>query len=385
MIEVPADFHIHIGSTKSGKPVKITASRSMTFSSILQEASRRKGLEMIGLIDAHVPEVQEEIEEGIQNGRFQELASGGIRFEQTTCLLGVEIEVRAETGGLAHLLVYLPSLEQMKSFTDWLSCHMKNIHLSTQRLYQSAEKLLEKVEELGGILLPAHAFTPFKSLFGSAVNHLDELLPPERIFALELGLSSDSKMADQLSELREITFLSNSDAHSTLKIAREYQILSVKEANYTEFVKALKREDGRKVLANYGFPPKLGKYYRTTCFRCGAHWQDGCKSCPRCQSEKYIRGVKERLEEISDQPTHSPKHRPPYIYQIPLLMLPGIGPKTLSRLIEKVGTEMYLLHRATEKELIEASNHKVAKMILQSRAGEIQIIEGGGGIYGKVQ
>ena len=33
------DLHIHIGRTKSGKPVKITASRNLTLTSIIEYAS----------------------------------------------------------------------------------------------------------------------------------------------------------------------------------------------------------------------------------------------------------------------------------------------------------------------------------------------------------
>lgn len=369
----------------SGKPVKITASRSMTFTKVLEEAYERKGMRMIGLIDAHVPEVQQEIQEGLEKGLFFAKAGGGIGYRDLTCILGVEIEVRAEQGGLAHLLAYLPDLTQMRLFTEWLSQSMKNINLSTQRLYQSAERLLDKVEELGGILLPAHAFTPFKSLYGSAVDHLSDLLPASRVYGLELGLSSDTLMADSISELSQLTFLTNSDAHSIGKIAREYQMLELEDNSFDEFVRMLKREEGRKVLANYGYHPKLGKYYRTTCFSCGMRWKEGCLVCPACYSKKFVRGVKERLEQIADQPSRSPSHRPPYIHQVPLSMLPGIGPKTLHRLLEKVGTEMYVLHDASLEELVDASNTKVAQLIMQARQGNLEIEEGGGGIYGKVR
>lgn len=381
-ILVPADLHIHIGSTISGKPVKITASRQMTFSSVLHESCVRKGLGMIGLIDAHVPEVQQEIAEGLQKGIFQEQSGGGIRYQETTCLLGVELELMVQRG-LAHFLVYLPDLTQMRSFTQWLCLCMKNIHLSTQRLYQTPDQLLSKVEELGGLLIPAHVFTPFRSLFGSAADHLSDVLPVNRIMGIELGLSSDTAMADQISELQDHTFLTNSDAHSIGKIAREYQILELPEASFSEFTSVLRQENGRKVVANYGFHPKLGKYYGSVCLNCGMPWIKGAVQCKTCKSKRRVKGVSERINEIADQMSKSPVHRPPYIHQVPLAMLPGIGPKTLDRLLEKVGTEMYLLHQATEQELTDASNSKVAQTIIRARSGQLTIQEGGGGIYGK--
>lgn len=36
------DMHIHIGGTWTGKPVKITASRQMTLTKILEEASEKR-------------------------------------------------------------------------------------------------------------------------------------------------------------------------------------------------------------------------------------------------------------------------------------------------------------------------------------------------------
>ena len=61
-----------------------------------------------------------------------------------------------------------------------------------------------------------------------------------------------------ISELEGKTFVTNSDAHSLPKIAREYNKMLVDDISFKEVVKALKNEDGRKVLVNYGLDPKLG-------------------------------------------------------------------------------------------------------------------------------
>jgi len=75
-------------------------------------------------------------------------------------------------------------------------------------------------------------------------------------------------MASQLGELDEKAFLSNSDAHSLSKMGREYNIFEMEEANYEEILKAFKGIDGRKIKANFGLDPKLGKYHRTYCLVC---------------------------------------------------------------------------------------------------------------------
>lgn len=85
--EIYADLHIHIGRTEKGRAVKITGSKNLTLKNILETATSRKGLDLIGIIDCHSPEVIEEIEQLIYEGKAQELDEGGVRFENTTLIL----------------------------------------------------------------------------------------------------------------------------------------------------------------------------------------------------------------------------------------------------------------------------------------------------------
>src|SRR5690625_5784853 len=92
---------------------------------------------------------------------------------------------------------------------------MQNLTLRSKRYYRTVKDFQYKVKELGGIFIPAHVFTPFKSLYGKGVKKsLKEVLDPDLIDGIELGLSSDTMMADQILELHDYCFLSNSDAHS---------------------------------------------------------------------------------------------------------------------------------------------------------------------------
>src|SRR5699024_1172785 len=132
----------HIGRDKYNKPVKITASKTLTIEHILKEASRRKGIQLIGVIDCQSPAVQEEIIDLIADGQAVELPTGGIRFEQVTMIPGSEIEVYDEhCQGPLHVLCYLPSLEKIQLFSKWLQTKMKKITLSSKRYYGSAKDL----------------------------------------------------------------------------------------------------------------------------------------------------------------------------------------------------------------------------------------------------
>ena len=44
----------------------------------------------------------------------------------------------------------------------------------------------------------------------------------------------------------------------------------MEDISFKELVKALKNEDGRKIVANYGLDPKLGKYHRIYCDACNS-------------------------------------------------------------------------------------------------------------------
>lgn len=377
------DLHMHIGRNKYNKPVKITASKNFTLTNLLKEASDRKGMDMVGVIDCHAPAVLSELEEHIEKGTAIPLEKGGIRFRNTTLILGSEIEIYdSNCQGPIHVLSYFESLESMKKFSQWLRDRVTNIELSTQRFYGSAYDLQDKVKELNGLFIPAHIFTPFKSLYGKGVKStLTEILLPDLIDAVELGLSSDTVMADQIGELHSYTFVTNSDAHSASKIAREYQTIAMKEANFLELKLALHEKDGRGIRTNYGMNPKLGKYHTTVCEKCLHPLIE--LPCTQCGSMRMVKGVKQRIEELrtSDQTI---RKRPPYVYQVPLDFVPGIGPKTLDKLLNTFGTEMSIIHQATEEDLKRVVDIKITDNILALRNGNLAIQQGGGGKYGKV-
>lgn len=159
-----ADLHIHIGRTNSGRAVKITGSRTLTLSNILHTSSVHKGLDMIGIIDCHSPEVLQELEQYVLRGEMTELQQGGLLYEKTTLIMGSELEIYdSNCQGPIHVLAYLPTLQSMQAFSTWLSEQMKNIHLSSQRIYCDAQILQRKVAELNGLFIPAHVFTPLKA------------------------------------------------------------------------------------------------------------------------------------------------------------------------------------------------------------------------------
>ena len=395
MEEIFADLHVHIGRSKNGKPIKITAARSKNFENIAKECAERKGINVVGIIDCASPYVVEDIEEFLKTGDAYEIEDGGIIYKDKVCiLLGSEVETsevsRNGKCGAAHNVCFFPHLSDIKAFSEEMSHHIKNITLSTQRSDISGYELIDIVEKYNGILIPAHCFTPFKSYYGNCVDRMENIFKEkfDKIFAIELGLSADTYLADMITELENKTFVTNSDAHSLPKIAREYNKMQVADISFKEIVKALKNEDGRKVICNYGLDPKLGKYHRTFCDDCNKviETKYPVEVCPYCGSKKVTFGVFDRIELIKDKAeSKSPKNRPPYIYQVPLSFIPGLGAKTIDKLLENFGTEMTILHKLSRDDIEAVVGEKVADAVIASREGKLQIHAGGGGKYGKVE
>lgn len=394
MYEIFADLHIHIGRSENGKPIKITGARSLNFANIAKECFEKKGIQVAGIIDCASPYVIEDIERFLQTGEAYELKDGGIIYKDKVCiLLGSEVETsevgRNGKSGSAHNVCFFPYLKDIKGFSKELSKHVKNITLSTQRSDLSGYELIDIVERYNGFLIPAHVFTPHKSYYGNCVNRLKDIFKEkyDKIFAIELGLSSDTYLADQISELENKTFVTNSDAHSLPRIAREYNKMQVEDISFQEIVKALKNEDGRKIIANYGLDPKLGKYHRSFCEDCNdsIEIEEVATVCPKCGGQNITFGVFDRIELIKDkEQTKSPKNRPPYIYQVPLTFIPGVGGKTVDKLLNHFQTEMNILHKASQDDLEAVVGEKLAKNIINSINGNIHVHSGGGGVYGKV-
>ena len=395
MYEIFADLHIHIGRSESGKPIKITAARSLNFANIAKECVERKGINVCGIIDCASPYVIEDIENFLKTGEAYELEDGGIIYKDKVCiLLGSEVET-SEKGrngkcGSAHNICFFPHLKDIKGFSQEMSHHIKNITLSTQRSDLSGYDLIDIVEKYNGILIPAHIFTPHKSYYGNCTDRLENIFKEKynKIFAVELGLSSDTYLADMISELENKTFVTNSDAHSLPKIAREYNKMQVEDISFKEIVKALKGEDGRKVLVNYGLDPKLGKYHRTYCDDCekAIETKEPVEICPICGGKNVTFGVFDRIELIRDKKeSKSPSNRPPYQYQVPLGFIPGVGGKTIEKLLDTFETEMNILHKLSKDDIEAVVGEKVANNIVNAREGNCQVHSGGGGNYGKVE
>ena len=220
---------------------------------------------------------------------------------------------------------------------------------------------------------------------------------------MSFGLSADTDYADRIRELADKKFLTNSDAHSLPKIAREYNTFEMENISFESFKKVLGYEDEIQndnkeaksnsknrnktlnyIVCNNGMYSRLGKYNKTYCdmCECVSEIEDG--KCKKCGSKKIVKGVEDRVLEIADGKSISPKNRPEYIYKIPLEYIPKLGKKTKEKMLELYGTEMNILNKVSIENIEENFGKQIAKNIEIARNGNITIQNGGGGIYGKL-
>ena len=232
MNEFFADLHVHIGRAENNKPIKITAAKSLNFANIAKECEERKGINIVGIIDCASPYVIQDIEEFLKTGDAYELEDGGIIYKDKVCIiLGSETET-SEKGrngkkGSARNLCYFPHLKDIKAYSEEMSKHIKNITLSTQRSDLSGYELIDIVEKYNGILVPAHAFTPFKSYYGNCTDRLKDIFKetifsyPKSIYAVEESLNVIGAQFNKKSIFLDYFAGSGTTGHAVINLNRK--------------------------------------------------------------------------------------------------------------------------------------------------------------------
>jgi len=114
--------------------------------------------------------------------------------------------------------------------------------------------------------MPNDFAVSFPSCFDSLEEAFGEMA--SYIFAIETGLSSDPPMNWRLSNLDKVYLVSNSDAHSLEKIAREANVFELEKLDYFEILNVLKNkslddknQSKSKLIETLEFYPEEGKYH----------------------------------------------------------------------------------------------------------------------------
>ena len=387
MKEYNADLHIH-GKHAGG------VSKNMELG-VIAEQSIYKGLHIVGTGDITHKKWFEHTKENLV-----EESNGVYRHKEHDVNFVIQTEVQCN--GRVHHVVFLPDLESAWEFREKIQEHaiLDSEGCGRPRIRKDAEFIAEKVEECNGIIGPAHAFTPYFSVYA----HFDS--PAElykgmhdKIYFMELGLSADSAIADRMKQNWNYSFITTSDAHSPwpLRLGREFTRFKLKEPSFAEIKKALKEKEEKRIILNVGLDPKEGKYHKTACSSCYTKFsrvqaEQFKWKCPKCSSP-IKKGAKTRIVELAEfEEEKHPEFRPPYTHIIPLAEIIQIafGMKSANCMkvqskwkdfVERFDNEIAVLIDTKEEELNEYDK-LVGEYIAAFRKGLVVYKEGGGGQYG---
>jgi len=401
-MEFIADFHIHSKHSRATSP-------QMGLEGLAKWA-KIKGIKILGTGDFTHPEWFDNLKEKLEpaeEGLFK-LKAAGRGEGETRFILTSEISCIYSKGGRTrkiHIIVFAPDLktvEKINTHLGWIG----NLKADGRPILGLDAKELAKVVlsiSESCLIVPAHIWTPWFSLFGSksGFDSIEECFEEysKYIFAGETGLSSNPEMNWRLSALDRITLISNSDSHSVQKIGREANVFDA-ELSYPAIIEAIKEKDPQKFLYTIEFFPQEGKYHYDGHRLCGISLspQESKKYnnlCPNCGKPLTI-GVLNRIEKLADRPEgFSSPNVIPFKSLIPLEQIiadainQGVGTiqgdREYKNLIEKFNSEFGVLLNASREDLEKFTLPEIALGIIRVREGKVFIEPGYDGVYGKIK
>jgi uncharacterized protein (TIGR00375 family) len=405
-----ADLHLHSRHARA-------TSRDLNPEN-LHRWSALKGITVVGTGDfthpAWLAELQEKLEPA-EEGLYQlrapwrtpvesQLPSscrGEVRF-----LLSVEISSIYKKKGRTrkvHNVVILPGFAEVEALNRRLGA-IGNLKADGRPILGlDSRDLLEICLEVcpEALFVPAHIWTPHFAALGSAsgFDSLEECYEDllSHIPAVETGLSSDPPMNSRIAELDRFALVSNSDAHSPQKLAREGTCFDT-ELSYPAMLAALKNRDPARFTGTLEFYPEEGKYHCDGHRHCQVRWKPSQTlaangRCPVCGQPLTV-GVLHRVELLADRPEgEGPARAFEYLIPLPEVIgsALGTGPSSkkvqavYEKLLEALGPELQILRRAAPEEIAACGEGLVAEGVRRMRAGQVRIAAGYDGEYGVIE
>ncbi len=304
-----------------------------------------------------------------------------------------------------HNLIFAPSFETVDKINKAFSAIGNIASDGRPILGLDAAELVRIVMDIDEqcMVVPAHIWTPWFSLFGSmsGFDRLEDCFEEQskHIYCLETGLSSDPVMNWRLSALDKYSLISNSDSHSPGKLGREANVFDC-VLSYHDIMDTLKKKDKKRFLYTIEFFPEEGKYHFDGHRNCKVRFspqqtKKHKKICPKCNKPVTV-GVLNRVDFLADRKAgFVPENSIPFKNLIPLdeiiAEVRAVG-KTSKKVKEEYhkaishfGTEFEILLEAKEDALRKFFFPEIAEGILKTRRLEVDITPGYDGEYGIIK
>ena len=391
-----ADFHIHSKYSRA-------TSKYMDLDHIAEWA-KIKGIDVIGTGDfTHPKWLKEQLRKKLtqdSNGLYE---YKGVKFVLTAEVSNMY--TKNGRGRRIHTVLIAPDLDTAERISNEFG-KRGNILSDGRPIFGFDVKDVVKIAldaSADCMIIPAHIWTPWFSLFGSksGFDSIQECFEEEskNIYALETGLSSDPAMNWRLKALDKYNLISNSDAHSPAKLVREANVFDT-EKSYKAIIDTLRTKDNKRFLSTIEFFPEEGKYHYDGHRDCGVRFtssqtKEHNNICPKCNKPLTI-GVMHRVDDLADREEGIiPDQAVPFKSLVPLQEIiseakgKGVATKAVqteyNEAIGYFGTEFEILLNVKEKDLIERLPENTAKAIIKMRKGDLVINPGFDGEFGKVK
>jgi uncharacterized protein (TIGR00375 family) len=392
---VVSDLHLHSKYSRATSPKMNVVE--------LSEAAKVKGVNLIGSGDFTHPQHLADLKATLGEPR-----DGIFFYNDTYFMLTAEVsnifkwENRTRK---VHNVILAPGFDVVDQINDALLNWGRLDYDGRPIFGRTCVELVDLVMSISKdvMVIPAHIWTPWFSLFGS-MSGFDSVGDcfqdrTKHIHALETGMSSDPAMNWRLSALDKYTLVSFSDSHSPYpwRLGREATVFDLDEPSYNGICDAIVKKDPECLLFTIETNPEYGKYHYDGHRNCDVSMspQEAKKHnnvCPVCRRPLTI-GVEHRVEDLADRPPGSrPDDAIPFKKLIPLSeLIAGIYDTTpatktvwheFNPLLKTFGSELEVLLNAPEKELLRITNQKVVSAIIKNRSGGIHVKPGYDGVYG---
>ncbi len=393
-MQVIADLHLHSKYSRATSPHSDLGG--------LAEWARIKGVGLLGTGDFTHPKWLKELRQGLKPSGEGIFEHQGIKFMLTVEVSNIfELEGQERTKKV-HTVLFAPSFEVVEQINDAIKSYGNLAEDGRPILMMDIAELLDIVEGISKdvMFIPAHAWTPWFGIFGSksGFDSLDEAFGKKasHIKAIETGLSSDPEMNWMLSSLDNVSLISNSDAHSPQKIAREANVFELPEITYKSITNAIITREGFE--KTYEFYPDEGKYHWDGHRKCDI-WMNPVDArklgnkCPKCGKPLTV-GVMHRVVDLANREQgYKPKGAVPFTSLVPLTTVIAAvrerGDQTKGvrdeyfKLIKYFGTEFKALE-APKEELRLATDKGLADAIVNAREGKVHWRPGYDGVFGEL-
>jgi uncharacterized protein (TIGR00375 family) len=398
-----ADLHIH-SSYARGTSSQLTLEN-------LAAWARLKGIDLLATGDFTHPAWMAEL-----RSKPNEVPGDLFDFNGCRFILGTEVSCvyrQANRTRRVHMLLFVPSFDTMEKLAASLAQWGNLAEDGRPTLSISARDLTSLTLETDprSIVIPAHAWTPWYSVYGSegGFDSMEECFGDllSSIPAIETGLSSDPAMNWRMPELDGKSIVSFSDAHSLPRLGREVTAIDG-DLTFDGLKQSL---ENQSIAYTIEFFPEEGKYHFNGHRNCHVRQSPQetlasptGKKCPQCGRRMTI-GVAHRVETLAARPERVAigdggfiidplEQRPPYLRLVPLQEIiagaigKGVATKAVeqlyTRLINELGPELPLLQQASIEKIASVAGDRVAEGVQRVREGNITVEPGYDGVYGKV-